>query len=114
MCADLPRAERFYCDVLGYRVVWRPDADNCYLTRGRDNLALHTSTAHLAETRLDHFGFLLESANCVRTWADHIRGCGVALDSEVRTHRDGSTSFYVKDPEGNRVQFLHLGPAMTD
>jgi len=38
---DLRACERFYCEMLGLRVVWRPDEHNVYLTNGGDNLALH-------------------------------------------------------------------------
>ncbi|NIV49254.1 MAG: VOC family protein, partial [Gammaproteobacteria bacterium] len=39
--ADIGVCEHFYCEVLGMRVVWRPDEQNVYLTNGADNLALH-------------------------------------------------------------------------
>jgi len=112
-CADLASMERFYREALGYEVVWRPDADNCYLSRGRDSLALHASPMSGTETRLDHFGMTLGSGEAVEAWARHMEALGVALDGPLRTHRDGTTSFYVRDPEGNRIQFLHLGPGMT-
>jgi len=38
---DLESCERFYTELLGMRVEWRPDPDNVYLTGGSDNLALH-------------------------------------------------------------------------
>ncbi len=38
---DLAAAERFWVDVMGYAVEWRPDDDNVYLCSGSDNLALH-------------------------------------------------------------------------
>lgn len=112
-CADLARMERFYRDILGYSVVWRPDPDNCYLSRGRDSLALHTASIVGDETRLDHFGLVLADPASVDAWADHVQAQGVVLDSELRTHRDGTRSFYIRDPEGNRIQFLCLGPTMT-
>ena len=40
-----PAAERFWVDVIGYEVEWRPDPDNLYLRGGRDNLALHRAPA---------------------------------------------------------------------
>jgi catechol 2,3-dioxygenase-like lactoylglutathione lyase family enzyme len=116
---DLARAERFYTEILGYSVEWRPDAYDLYLTRGEDNLALHgpRSTAEPAatdeprrETALDHFGLLCDRAEDVRAWAAHLEAHGVALDTKPRLHRDGATSFYFRDPDGNRIQIIHHPP----
>lgn len=114
LCADLGMMERFYCDRLGYRVVWRPDDQNSYLSNGRDNLALHVGERAMAgDTRLDHFGLLVADAGDVDKWAQHLTAAGVALDALPRTHRDGTRSLYLRDPEGNRIQILHLGDGMT-
>ena len=118
---DLARAERFYVEVLGYRVEWRPDEFDLYLTLGEDNLALHRprsadaaaaadATGGRRETALEHFGLLCDRADDVRAWATHLERHGVVLDTQPRLHRDGATSFYARDPEGNRIQFIHHPP----
>lgn len=99
--------ETFYVDVLGYRVEWRPDPENVYLTNGHDSLALHVEAdAARQETRLDHMGVLVSSASDVDAWAEHLLARGIALAAAPRTHRDGCRSLYVKDPEGNKIQIL--------
>jgi catechol 2,3-dioxygenase-like lactoylglutathione lyase family enzyme len=116
LCADLDKMERFYCDVLGYRVEWRPSAVELYLTLGQDNLALHARPAgagapgEARESRLDHVGLLIDRAEDVDGWAAYLKEKGVALDTAPRTHRDGARSFYLRDPEGNRLQFLYHPP----
>ena len=35
--SDMAACERFYVDLLGMQVEWRPDDDNVYLTSGHDN-----------------------------------------------------------------------------
>jgi catechol-2,3-dioxygenase len=102
--------ERFYCDVLGYEVEWRPSQDELYMTRGEDNLALHASPNGGSETRLDHVGLLMSRPEDVDDWAAYLTECGVKLDTTPRTHRDGARSFYARDPEGNRLQFLYHPP----
>jgi len=105
--------ERFYCDVLGYAVEWRPSASELYLTHGQDNLALHARPAGSpagAESRLDHVGLLMSRAEDVDAWAEYLTAQGYKLDTQPRTHRDGARSFYARDPEGNRLQFLHHPP----
>ena len=121
LCADMDVMERFYCDVLGYRVEWRPSPSELYLTRGEDNLALHASPASPAEralgsdaprreSRLDHIGLLMSRPEDVDAWATYLEEKGHKLDTTPRTHRDGARSFYTRDPEGNRLQFLYHPP----
>lgn len=106
---DLAAMERFYCDVLGYRVEWRPSEHELYLTRGEDNLALHAGRRSDGGS-LDHLGLLMDAPEDVHAWAAHLEAHGVALETRPRLHRDGATSFYAADPEGNRIQFLHHPP----
>jgi len=111
---DLDRALAFYEGDLGLTIEWRPDADNVYLTSGRDNLALHRVDA-LADERqgkgkLDHFGFVLPTAAAVDSWAAWLEGRGHTLAQAPKTHRDGARSFYVRDPQGTLVQFIHHPP----
>jgi catechol-2,3-dioxygenase len=106
-CADLVGMEHFYVALLGYRVEWRPDPENIYLTNGEDSLALHgDAAAKGGETRLDHMGVLLDEPEDVDSWASHLRQAGAEILAEPRTHRDGCRSFYTADPEGNKIQFL--------
>jgi catechol 2,3-dioxygenase-like lactoylglutathione lyase family enzyme len=102
--------ERFYCEVLGYEVEWRPSEDELYMTRGEDNLALHAGAASGTESRLDHLGLLMSRPEDVDEWAAYLTERGVKLDTTPRTHRDGARSFYARDPEGNRLQFLYHPP----
>jgi len=105
---DVRLATRFYCDTFGMRVVWEPDPDNVYLSSGSDNLALHHDDTARPGGSLDHLGFLMGSADDVFAAADALRARGVPLAHEPRTHRDGSVSCYLRDPDGNLVQILWL------
>lgn len=108
---DLAKAEKFYAEILGYRVEWRPDPENVYLTRDADNLALHKAEKIIREdSALDHFGIMLKTASDVDAWASHLKSCGIILLKEPKTHRDGARSFYARDPEGNVIQFIHHPP----
>lgn len=119
---DLAACERFYVDLLGFEVEWRPDPDNLYLSSGGDNLALHRAksdagpSAELSSEpvstgqRLDHIGILLKSAADVDDWYRHLSAHGVTMRSEPKRHRDGATSFYCEDPDGTVVQFIHHLP----
>jgi catechol 2,3-dioxygenase-like lactoylglutathione lyase family enzyme len=111
---DLEIAERFWVDVMGYAVEWRPDPDNVYLCSGSDNLALHRAALTMASggtaQRLDHIGLAVPAIQDVDAWAAHLIRHGVTLESAPRTHRDGSRSLYFKTPDGMLLQIIHHSP----
>lgn len=108
---DLEACERFYTELLGMRVEWRPDPDNVYLTGGHDNLALHRATDIGGNAqRLDHIGFVLETPAAVDAWHAFLAAHGVRILKPPKTHRDGARSFYCADPAGNIVQLIYHPP----
>jgi len=111
---DIAACERFYVDLLGMQVEWRPDEHNIYLTSGGDNLALHRVATELvgenAAQRLDHIGFFVGNAAQVDAWFAWLASQDVAMCSEPRTHRDGARSFYCYDPDGTQVQIIYHPP----
>jgi catechol 2,3-dioxygenase-like lactoylglutathione lyase family enzyme len=112
--SDLSAAERFWVDVMGYAIEWRPDSDNVYLTAGSDNLALHRAHAGGlvagSGDRLDHVGLAVPTPDDVDGWAAHLEASGVALQAAPRSHRDGSRSLYFEAPDGTLVQIIYHRP----
>ena len=108
---------RFYRDGMGMAIDWQPDDDNVYLSSGRDNLALHRTKAprrvELETSSLDHLGFVMDDADTVDKWYAWLEPraaeLGIELLTQVKLHRDGATSFYLRDPAGHNVQLIHLG-----
>ncbi len=112
---EMAASERFYVDLLGMAVVWRPDSDNLYLSSGQDNLALHkthTGERDKAGQRLDHIGLFLATAEAVDQWYEFLTAQGVSMRDAPRAHRDGARSFYCYDPEGTLVQLIYYPPAV--
>jgi catechol 2,3-dioxygenase-like lactoylglutathione lyase family enzyme len=114
---EIKRSKDFYRKRLGLEVVWEPDPLNVYLSSGCDNLALHEvaqeSGALSSDRQLDHFGFVVESAERVKELENEFRAQGVKIVHPFKIHRDGSASFYCADPDGIVIQMLyepHLSP----
>ncbi len=109
---NLARSRAFYQDILGMKPVWEPDPENLYLSLGQDNLALHqipegTSLTEQNCQPLDHFGFMVGHKDDVDKMADKMKQAGVRIVTPTRLHRDGSYSFYIEDPDKNRIQILY-------
>lgn len=110
------RTVRFWTEGLGFRVDWRPDDDNVYLTSGSDNVALHRAAPSRVldadRSTLDHVGLCVPTAADVAAWHDRLAPAagdlGLAILQPPKTHRDGATSFYLRDPAGITVQIIHL------
>ena len=108
---DIRRAKEFYLKFFGMKVVWEPDTQNCYLSSGTDNLALHEvnedTPAVASSNPLDHFGFIAETAAAVDRWAHWAMQNGARIVKPPKQHRDGSYSCYLADPDGNTIQVLY-------
>ena len=108
---DMAACERFYVDLMGMDVEWRPDERNVYLTSGgRDNIALHQAAADIR--RLDHIGFFVASPQAVDAWYGWLTDHGVRVRNTPRDHRDGARSFYCYDPDGTLIQIIHHPPVV--
>lgn len=108
---DVAACERFYVDLLGMEVEWRPDQDNVYLTSGNDNLAIHKAPDKAGGPQaLDHIGFTLGDIEDVDAWYEFLKANNVTIAKEPKTHRDGARSFYCRDPEGVTVQLIYHPP----
>ncbi len=107
---NLEDCVRFYNKLLGMKIEWQPDEDNVYLSSGNDNLALHRAPADFSPAkhqRLDHLGFILNTAEDVDRWHTFFVENNVTIKAKPRDHRDGARSFYAMDPDGNVVQMIY-------
>lgn len=107
---NLEASAQFYTDILGFKIVWQPDADNIYLSSGTDNLALHRAPENFkadAMQRLDHLGVFLDEKEQVDVWHDYLKAMGVEIKAAPKDHRDGTRSLYCADPDGNVVQIIY-------
>jgi catechol 2,3-dioxygenase-like lactoylglutathione lyase family enzyme len=106
---DVGLAVAFYQRVFGMVLVWQPDADNAYLSSGCDNLALHRGelAGDPATQPLDHIGFIVPTIEEVERAYEWASQNAIPIANPLRHHRDGSVSFYILDPDGNRIQVLY-------
>jgi catechol 2,3-dioxygenase-like lactoylglutathione lyase family enzyme len=105
---DVARAVDFYGRVFGMTIVWQPDTDNAYLSSGCDNLALHRGSAgDRSAQSLDHLGFIVSTIDELEAGYQWAQEKPLDIASPLRRHRDGSVSYYLRDPDGNVIQVLY-------
>ena len=106
--SDVERAKDFYMRVFAMKLVWQPDANNAYLSSGCDNLALHRDrNGERHQGALDHLGFIAASRDDLRSGYEWALSNSIEIVNPLRQHRDGSSSFSIKDPDGIVIQLLY-------
>ena len=100
---DVDRAKCFYLS-LGMKLVW-DDPDWCYLEAGesRDGLALLGPGYKAAGP---HFAFHFTDREQIETIHKSLKKQGIKVGS-LHDHRDGTSSFYLRDTEGNWLEMLY-------
>ena len=100
---DVNRAKIFYLN-LGMKLVW-DDQDWCYLEAGpgKDGLALLGPAYKAAGP---HFAFHFNDRTEVAAIHAHLHQQGIQVGA-LHDHRDGTASFYLRDPEGNWLEMLY-------
>ena len=104
---DISRAKSFYMS-LGMKVVW-DDIDWCYLETdsSHDGLALLGPSYKPAGP---HFAFHFSKKSEVEDVHAQLVKSGTHV-GKLHSHRDGTASFYLKDPEGNWLEMLYEPPS---
>ena len=100
---DVDRAKSFYMK-LGMKLVW-DDTDWCYLEAGetRDGLALLGPSYKAAGP---HFAFHFTDRDKIERMHSSLKNKGMKVGA-LHDHRDGTSSFYMKDTEGNWLEMLY-------
>ena len=104
--ADMERAKAFYA-ALGLQLTWdAPDWAYLQSPVSGDGVALLSPEYQAAGP---HFAFHLEDRAAVDAVHDQLAASGYPV-GEVHDHRDGTASFYLRDPEGNWLEILYEPP----
>ncbi len=99
---DIGRSVTFYA-ALGFEPLWR-DPDWAFLRSPVGwGLALLGPSYRGAGP---HLGFHLEAGEELGAWRDLAQAAGARGLGPIHSHRDGSSSFYGSDPDGNRLEWV--------
>jgi ureidoacrylate peracid hydrolase len=106
--SDIKRSERFYVDLLGFKVrPAKPLADGRPFVPFTQGLAL-TVGGPQASPQIDHIAF---RAKDVRSVAARLKAAHAKFDRELHDGLYGLT-IYVFDPDGNMIELFEEGAKM--
>src|SRR5437016_10939828 len=106
--SDLDRSQRFYVDLLGFKVrPAKPLADGRPFVPFTQGLAI-TSGGPNASPQIDHIAF---KAKDVRAISARLKAANVRFDRELHDGIYGLT-IYVYDPDGNTIELYEEGARM--
>lgn len=115
--ASAVRSAAFYQTYFGMAVEWSPDKKNVYMSHAsQDNLAIHEEAnwqVDPGKQGLDHFGFIMKAEADVDALYERVAADGVVIVAAPKRHRDGSYSFYLRDPDGYVVQAIFHPPIVA-
>ena len=101
---DLERSKAFYLKI-GMKLIW-DDQDWCYLEtiNSKDGLALLGPSYKAAGP---HFAFHFNDKKEIERIHTDLKDTGVKVGA-IHDHRDGTSSFYMRDTEGNWLEMLYV------
>ena len=106
--ADIARAQRFYVDLLGFRIrPAKPLPDGRPFVPFTQGIAL-TSGGPKDSPQIDHIAF---KAKDVRTIAARLKAANVKFDRDLHDGIYGLT-IYVFDPDGTMIELYEEGQKM--
>lgn len=110
---DIPKSEQFYGELLGWYQVPGAGARSGvrFYANHSQYIELLSPPPEGVASRLDSVAFSTSNAEALRRY---LGAHGLSVPQSVRVGSDGSRSFVVRDPEGNKVEFTeedNPGPA---
>jgi len=116
---DLDEARDFYCDVLGFEVLPRPDFGFPGLWLRVGTLQLHLGVVDetpSAGPGFPHFALYVPTDEFDAT-IESVRAAGVKMLGEPSSRVDFATpvrAAFITDPSGNAIELTDVGPLSPD
>lgn len=115
---NMEKSLNFYCDILGFKKLFElNNTDNepwiVYLKvaeRQFIELFYGGNTNVTLDNKTIGYSHLCLEVSDIHEIANHIKSKGLTLDVEPKQGLDLNHQCWVKDPDGNRIEFMQMHP----
>jgi lactoylglutathione lyase len=116
---DMNRSLHFYCDILGFEKLFEIENDQnepwiVYLKvvdKQFIELFYNGKQGVDNDTRVNKgYNHLCLEVNDINVIANHLKSKGFTLDVEPKQGKDLNYQCWIRDPDGNRIEFMQLHP----
>lgn len=113
---DFERALPFYTDVLGLREAFRLQRDDgstsiiyLHLT-GRQFVELSLADQEAPQNPFVGYAHMCLEVENIHDLHDRLQKTGYVVPDSLKTGKDGSWQFWLRDPDGNRIELMQYTP----
>jgi lactoylglutathione lyase len=116
---DMDKSLHFYCDILGLKKLFelKDDKDQPWIVYLKIVDKQFIELFYNAKQGVDNntstvkgYNHLCLEVNDIEEIANHLKNKGITLDVEPMQGKDLNYQCWVKDPDGNRIEFMQLHP----
>ncbi|MGI6707288.1 MAG: VOC family protein [Clostridia bacterium] len=115
---DMEKSLYFYCDILGLKKAFsiQDDMGNPWIEYIKVapgqfiELFYGGSEGDAEKPKEAGYSHLCLEVEDIHGIAHRIKKMGLSLDSEPRQGKDGNYQCWIRDPDGNRIEFMQLHP----
>lgn len=116
--SDMERSLHFYCDLLGFTKAFEihDEVGNPWIVYLQVSdfqfveLFYGGKTSVIRESGQIGYDHMCFEVDDIMATAEHLRACEIALDVEPKQGLDLNYQCWVRDPDGNRIEFMQLHP----
>jgi catechol 2,3-dioxygenase-like lactoylglutathione lyase family enzyme len=115
---DMEASLHFYCDILGFHKAFDllDDQKNPWIIYIKIGNGQFIELFYGGETKPEPvnkpigYNHLCLEVEDIYKIAEHLKAHGVTLDVEPKQGKDLNFQCWVKDPDGNRIEFMQMNP----
>lgn len=111
---DMKKSLAFYCDVLGFTRVFGIEDDNqnpwIEYVKIRDGQFIELFYGNPQPMEGHTYSHLCLEVDDIDEIAQRIKSHGIQLDVEPKQGKDLNYQCWVRDPDGNRIEFMKIHP----